>query len=289
MSALPFWQLLLALTLLLTGLRFVAWWGWRALALSGTGLWHRVRRASGLQRLAGALQRRRPRLTGWLAARLSTESFTGLPLTLMLVFAVYLVIFGGGLLEDLFEDDELTQLDQGINAALNVLRDPAFVQLFGWITRLANNETLSAITLVAVGFLWAHNRGLYIPGLLLSILGSQAITWIGKFAIARERPEFLTFAEAASPSFPSAHATGAIAVYGFITYAIARDLAGVRQRFELVYWSIALIALIAFSRMLLSLHYASDIAAGLIVGAFWLLAGFALTEYLRERQARAPD
>jgi len=43
-----------------------------------------------------------------------------------------------------------------------------------------------------------------------------------------------------------------------------------------------LIAAIAASRMILSVHFASDVAAGLIVGGFWLLAGFAVTEYLRE-------
>ncbi len=283
---LPFWQLLLALLALLFGLRLLAWWAWSVLVLGGTSLSSRTKNASGLRALAAKFQQRWPRLYQWLEGRFSIKSFTGLPLTLMLVFAAYLLVLGGGLLEDLFEDQDLTQLDQAINQGLNILRDPTFLALFGWITALANNTTLSAITLVSVGFLWAHGRKLYIPGLLLSIIGSQAITWLGKFAIARERPDFITFASAASPSFPSAHATGAIAVYGFIAYAIARDLAGVRRRFELGYWAIALIAMIALSRMVLSVHYASDIAAGLMVGAFWLLAGFALTEYLRERAKR---
>lgn len=39
-----------------------------------------------------------------------------------------------------------------------------------------------------------------------------------------------------------------------------------------------LIALIAFSRLFLSVHFASDVAAGLLVGAFWLLVGFGLAE-----------
>lgn len=287
MTALPLWQLLLALLGLLVSLRLLSGWAWSALSVGGVGLWSRVNRTSGLQALTGSIENRVPRLYGWLARRFSTESFTGLPLTLMLVFAAYLLVLGVGLLQDLFEEDELTTLDQSINQALDILRNPQFLALFGWITELANNATLTAITLVAVGFLWAHRRATYIPGLLLTILGSQAITWLGKFAINRERPEFITFASAASPSFPSAHATGAIAVYGFIAYAIARDLPSTRARLELAFWASAFIALIAFSRMLLSVHYASDIAAGLIVGAFWLLAGFALTEYLRERIQRS--
>jgi membrane-associated phospholipid phosphatase len=44
-----------------------------------------------------------------------------------------------------------------------------------------------------------------------------------------------------------------------------------------------LIGSISFSRIFLSVHYASDIAAGLLVGGFWLLAGFAIAEHLRVR------
>lgn len=279
-----FWQLLTALIALLIGLRLITGWLWQGV-LSGTpGLWRLLTRASGARWIAAWLSRRWPRFSAWLQARFSLEESTGLPLTLMFLLAAYLSFLGAGLVEDLFEGDELTQIDQHINATLGIMRDPAFVDLFAWITRLANNETLSAITLVTIGFLWAHGRACYIPGLLVAIAGSQAITWIGKFAIDRPRPEFITFATAASPSFPSAHATGAIAVYGFIAYAIARDLPNPQSRFELAFWSSALIALIAFSRMVLSVHFASDIAAGLLVGGFWLLAGFALTEFLRKRE-----
>jgi membrane-associated phospholipid phosphatase len=91
-----------------------------------------------------------------------------------------------------------------------------------------------------------------------------------------------------SPSFPSGHATGALAVYGFVAYAIARDRGGLRLRFELTFWTLVLAALVGLSRVFLSVHYASDVAAGFLVGGFWLLAGFALTEYLRQRAAAPP-
>lgn len=286
MNALGFWQLLTALIALLVGLRLVTGWLWQGVLAGTPGLWRLLTRFSGAQRVVAWLNRHWPRLSTWLQARFSLESFTGLPLTLMLLLAAYLSFLGAGLVEDLFQSDQLTQIDQHINAALGIVRDPDFLDLFAWITAFGNNETLSAITLVTIGFLWAHGRSRYIPGLLVAILGSQIVTWIGKLAIDRPRPEFITFATAASPSFPSAHATGAIAVYGFIAYAIARDLPNGKSRFELAFWSSILIALIAFSRLVLSVHYPSDVAAGLLVGGFWLLAGFALTEYLRERHAR---
>lgn len=131
--------------------------------------------------------------------------------------------------------------------------------------------------------LWGHGRGFMIMPLWVAVIGSQLTTYAGKYALDRPRPEFVAEVTAVTPSFPSGHATSAIAVYGFIAYIVARDLACVRQRFEVVFWTAVLIGLVGFSRMLLSVHYASDIAAGFLVGAFWLLVGFALAEHRRGR------
>jgi len=283
MTPLPFWQLLTALVGVLLVGHIVAWWIWRAIAFSGPRLGRGISGMARRRRLLHWFEHRLPATSRFVARRLAVDRFSGLPLSLMFGLAVYLLFLGGGLLEDLFEGEELTAFDQQVNAALNVVRDPAFVKLVAGITALANLETLVAITIVATGFLWADRRMHYIPGLLLTVIGSQTLTYIGKYAIDRDRPDFLTFVTASTPSFPSGHATGAIAVYGFIIYAIARDLPGVWRRFELGYWGGALIVMIAASRAVLSVHFASDIAAGLLVGGFWLLSGFALTEYLNER------
>jgi len=287
MTPLPFWQLLTLVILLLLGGRIVAGWLWHALAYSGPRLSRAVAGFTRRWSMTDWWQRHFPGTSRFIARRVAVDRFSGLPLTLIAGLALYLIVLSAGLLEDLFEGKELIAFDQQINAMLAVLRDPLFLQLTASVTALANLETLIAVMLVAIGFLWACERHRYIPGLLLTVIGSQTITYIGKYAIDRDRPDFLTFAEATTPSFPSGHATGAIAVYGFIIYAIARDLSGPRQRFELAYWGSALIASIAASRAILSVHFASDIAAGLLVGGFWLLSGFTLTEYLRERASRS--
>ncbi len=282
MQPIGFWTLVIALLGIIVASRVLTGWAWRS-RVYGPRVAGRLRDAPGTRSLWRGFARRMPRTSRWVAARVDPRVFPGLPLTLMLLLAVYLVMLGGGLVEDLLEDNELHALDERINADLGVLRNERFVTLFGGITALGNTETLTAVTLVTVGFLWAHHRSVFIPGLLIAIIGSQLVTWAGKFLIDRDRPDFLTFAEAASPSFPSAHATGAMAVYGFIAYAIARDLDTASKRFELAYWAAVLIGLVAASRMILSVHYASDIAAGLVVGGFWLLVGFAVTEMLRHR------
>ena len=122
----------------------------------------------------------------------------------------------------------------------------------------------------------------------MCIAGSQLTTWIGKYAIARPRPEFILGVQAVSPSFPSAHATGSCAVYGFIAYALVRHVKHARRRFEVSYWTAVLVLLIAFSRVFLGVHFLSDVTAGLVVGGFWLLVGVALAEVMARREHGGP-
>ncbi len=91
------------------------------------------------------------------------------------------------------------------------------------------------------------------------------------------RPPFLEGLTAASPSFPSAHATVSTAIYGFIGLAAAQPLPPPQHWIPLAA-AAALILLIGFSRLLLSLHYLSDVLAGGTVGAAWLLIGWHLAQ-----------
>ncbi len=236
-----------------------------------------ARRAQPLRELFKA---KFPRTAGFVRARLNTRAFTGLPLTLLCVAAFYIVALLGGIVEELVEADEMIALDTRVNAAFSDYRSADLVSVFAKVTDLGSFTTLLAVALVSTGFLWAHASGRLIIPLWLTVVGAQLTTTAGKYGFDRARPEFLTSVTAITPSFPSGHST-AMAVYGFIAYAIARDLASRRARFEVAYWTAVLIALVGFSRVFLSVHYLSDVAAGFLVGGFWLLLGFTVAEYRR--------
>lgn len=278
------WPLMsvLAMVVAVIVFRWVAWWGLRLVyRLFGMSV-AVLRQAQAREDIAGLGSKIRtsfPETTRLLEARLTPGRFSGLPLTLIVIAALYIGALLGGLVEELLEADELVRLDKDINRLIGPIRTDAMITVFIWITDLGGSAALVAVALVTSGLLWAHRRRHMIPPLWLTILGSQVTTYAGKYVLLRQRPEFVTEVAAVTPSFPSGHATSAMAVYGFIAYIIARDLTTTRQRFEMIYWTAVLIGLIGFSRMLLGVHYASDVAAGLLVGGFWLLLGFALAEH----------
>lgn len=280
--------LFLILVTVIIVIRQVAWWGLRLVSRlfskSVTGL-NRLRARDDLSELGAWIKTSFPATTEWLHARLTPNRYTGLPLTLMVVAALYVVALLGGLVEELLEADELVRLDESINQRIASIRSDGMIAVFAWITDLGGSSTIVAVALVTMGMLWTQRRRDLIAPLWLTILGSQLTTFAGKYVFARQRPEFATDISTLTPSFPSGHSTSAMAVYGFITYLLVRDPMSTRQRFELIYWALVLISLIGFSRMLLGVHYASDVAAGFLVGVFWLLLGFSLAEHKRHRSA----
>lgn len=264
----------------------LAWWLTRAgrrgairlgAHLQRSGVWSRT------HPITAYLQQRFPRLYGAAARRLDPKSFSGLPLTLLIGAAIYVASLVAGLAEELLEDEEMLNLDRRINDLFQPYRDGVLVAVFSWFTDLGGSAGLLGVAIVASGFLWSHGRSSMVLPLWVSFGGAVITTWAGKFAFARERPEFVTQVTALSPSFPSGHATGVMAVYGFVAYAIARDLDSTRKRFEVVFWSLVVVLLVGFSRVFLSVHYASDVVTGFLVGVFWLLVGFTISEHGRWR------
>ena len=206
---------------------------------------------------------------------------TGLPLTLMCLAALYAAALVIGLVDGLRETESLIRLDNSVNALFAPFRAPWLVQAFIWITALGAGPAITGVVVTATALLWSQGRTRVLAPLWITFVGALGTTWAGKYAIGRTRPIFLDAVTAASPSFPSGHATASTALIGFLAYVIARDLPSSRQRFEVVFWAAVIIGLICFSRIFLSLHYLSDIAAGLIVGAFWLLVGLTAAELNR--------
>ncbi|MBD3634157.1 MAG: phosphatase PAP2 family protein [Methylophaga sp.] len=247
--------------------RSLVWMGWAKQREDVAGLWSWSRK-------------RYPKTSRWLEVRLTTRYFSGLLLTLIVLAMLYLLSLFGGLVEELLEAEELIRIDHRLNQQLGLLRTDETLTVFAWITDLAGSPALLAVAFVSTGVLWAHRQISFITPLWLTFLGSQLMTYSGKFLLQRQRPESVTELVEITPSFPSGHATSALAVYGFMAYVISRELNTGRQRFELVFWTAALILLIGFSRMILSVHYASDVAAGFLVGSFWLLMGIAIAELI---------
>ena len=83
-------------------------------------------------------------------------------------------------------------------------------------------------------------------------------------------------------SFPSGHAIFSVTFYGLIIYIISQTQKNKALKWSLIISLVALIQLIGYSRVYLRVHYASDVAAGYIIGAAWLLISLDLLKKIEE-------
>ncbi len=168
----------------------------------------------------------------------------------------------------------MVKWDGAVNAAIKPLRSRAMLGAGSWISQIGTGAAGAAICVVAAAALASAGRPGWVVPIAIAFIGAQTTTWSLKFITRRQRPDFLEGITAGSPSFPSAHATVSMAAFGSVGLAIADGFAGARVTVLAV--AAVVIGLISFSRLLLSLHYLSDVLAGAAVGLFWIIVGLSV-------------
>ncbi len=141
------------------------------------------------------------------------------------------------------------------------------------ISELGSTIFVCGIAL-CVGILLMYRRKvLSATALALSVLGSGAVALVIKEITHRARPDaaYQAYLETGF-SFPSAHATLAAALYGFLIYLAYRMMPSGYPRTVVVFVCGLLIILISFSRLYIGVHYLSDVIGGLLLGGIFVWA-----------------
>ena len=175
----------------------------------------------------------------------------------------------------------LDGIDAYIFHSLENLRTPWADQVMVFITQFGNQALLAIVLTGSCAWLfWKHYTKAAWHWLAVYV-SAGLLTWVLKNTAQIPRP--LTAYD--GYSFPSAHTSMSLAVYGFLALIIARELHVTRR--WLPYSGAGLIIVsIALSRLYLGVHWFSDILAGLLLGLVWVaLIGIA---YDRHPAPRLP-
>jgi YegS/Rv2252/BmrU family lipid kinase len=190
--------------------------------------------------------------------------------TVLWAFLAILVGFESAALQDV--DDRVA--DWGYDLALD---SEALHSFATWFSAASSNWTVAAVLLAVAGFAaWRRERrvaGWIVLSSVLVIAGNALI----KLAFRRPRPPWdEPLHEIGGFSFPSGHAAGAGL---FATVAILLTIIlshrGLRRRLLITAWVLLALA-IGADRIVLGVHYLSDVIAGLCLGtavtvAMWVV------------------
>ena len=230
-----------------------------------------------------ALVARHPRLSRFLAARLSTRHFTGLPTTLfLLAFGWFAWAYASSVL-DFLEGGVIARTDRQLAELLFAFRDPVLVRFFTWVSAFGSSRSLWTMGLLFTLVLWKTGHKRQIVALWVVSLGASLTTFWLKLLFQRPRPDLAVY-QFSDYSFPSGHATGAVAFFGIVAWIVVRNR-WLRPGVAVVSF-VTIAFLIGFSRLYLDVHYLSDVLNGYLVGALWLLGGVWALEWHQFGAAR---
>lgn len=116
----------------------------------------------------------------------------------------------------------------------------------------------------------------------IGIAGGDVLNgWI-KNHIQRARPENQLM-EAAGFSFPSGHAMVGLIFFSMVAYLIIKEVKGDSLKWAVGIGFVCLVLLIGVSRIIMKVHFPTDILAGFALGAAYSLTLFNLYKFLGRR------
>lgn len=212
---------------------------------------------------------RHPWLLRLVRDRLDPATATGLALTLALGLAIAGGLVIGSLAYLTRSSDSLVDADVwvgqwGVDHATNWSTDA--LQL---VTELGGTYVVIAALVGIAVFEYLRVPNRWVPVFLLTVVvGEIVLVNTIKELLDRVRPTFNPIAETLGPSFPSGHSASAAAFWAAAALVLARRRSA-RTRALIAGGAVAIAVGVASSRVLLGVHWMSDVMGGLAFGWAW--------------------
>lgn len=210
-----------------------------------------------------------PGWAGFVHRRLNPSETTGVALTVA-VAVIVTGLVGLGLLFAMFRtttglarwDDAFARFgaEQSSDAATEFLRS---VSLMGGTTGVL----LVALVVALVEHRRIRNRAVF-AFLALAVVGQFLLSNVIKLIVGRARPDLLPLTGFAGESFPSGHASAAAATFMAVALVLGRGRSSTVKAL-LAGGAGGVAAAVATSRVLLGVHWFTDVLAGTLLGWLW--------------------
>ncbi|QIL02805.1 phosphatase PAP2 family protein [Sphingomonas sinipercae] len=175
-------------------------------------------------------------------------------------------------------------IDEAVLRTLYAGDRPSIAAVARFLTFFGEGVVVVLLSVAAALFLLVRKH----PRLGLALIGvtvfGRLLVWAQKYSIVRMRPEIEAhLVPVYSPSFPSAHSANSMIAY--LTIAVVLT-AGTRWLRPAVAVAFVFAICIGLSRVILGVHWPSDVVGGWSFGLLWVLLALPLAERVAARQPR---
>lgn len=162
--------------------------------------------------------------------------------------------------------------DQWTRDFVEAIADSKLYTIARWVTELGSASFLIPFTIIFGLVLWRLFRS-FLPALFFAggVLASHLVNVLIKELVARERPRIFIEANAEGYSFPSGHAMLSLVCYGLLAYFMMQKIMSKKVRISMKVMFGILIFLIGISRVIINVHYLTDVLTGFVLGFLCLV------------------
>jgi membrane-associated phospholipid phosphatase len=176
--------------------------------------------------------------------------------------------------------------DRPVTDASVALRSPLVDRLALWISRLGSTPVVLGAGAIGVVVTARRCRALALV-MLVTIAARPAVEWLLKDLVGRPRPTGARLVAGTGFSYPSGHVLAAAVTWGFVPVIAALYI---HRRW--LWWALtgvawSAIALVAWSRVWLGVHWTSDVVGGLAIGFLALSAAEMVVDNRHRRTGAA--
>ncbi len=192
--------------------------------------------------------------------------------------AVFLASFTSVVIGGLILLQPIVAFDRRVRGFIEYIQTPQILNVAEILTMLGGWKVIVPLTLITGAILTVRKKYKLLSLLFGSVFVGQAIVWILKIFLGRARPSDMEVSIGANGfSFPSGHVFMITVFLLSLGYIANKYL--VKGKTKTIWFFVGLIILtVALTRVVLSVHWISDVFGGALLGLFWFLLWFGLNE-----------
>ncbi len=205
----------------------------------------------------------------------SNKSAPVIPVKLVLVSVAFLAsMFAFAVLahEIVFENED--KFDYRVAEFLQSRVDGQLISFMRIITFFGSTYFLLPAYVMLVAWLFFKHQKREAINIIIIAVSSEVVLFALKATYQRIRPDLPILRSLKTYSFPSGHALSSFIFCSILAYLVWES--GLRRAYKGIIISLLLVlsVLVGISRIILRMHYATDVIAGFCLGIAWVIFSF---------------
>jgi undecaprenyl-diphosphatase len=224
----------------------------------------------------------------FLRARFTREGTAGLYVTVGFLACAVVVVLFGVLARNVLGVHGRTSFDREVTMAIELVHTPALNRVAHAVTMLGDHRVLLPATFVVTAGLVLMKHRVSAVLFFGVVVGGWLLESLIKIVYHRARPDLWpALVTEKTFSFPSGHATMSTLFYGAVAALVLHLYKNPTIRAITLALATLVILGVSYSRIYLGAHWATDVAAGILLGLFWVSVCSTGVEYFARKKSRA--